>query len=280
MREHINVWNGKAKGAITRTGRCVRRHTVLVAVLLLLTALISPKEVRGQLPSPCCAILAAGLGTINSTLGSVIGGGLQAINSVLSDISSFEQTVIWPKQAIAQAFGMAGLIQGFYAQIRAIFQTPIASATLQNPRQLESILLSRNAGQIPNTTGSYAAVYGVVPTPQNAPPPVRDIIDMTDAVAQDAMERAIAIDAIADQELAAADQINTNVQSASPGSAPIIEAQADAWLIRAHAYTQSALADLMRVRAIDLANNGAHLKLGSAWAVTTQQNITTTLQHK
>jgi hypothetical protein len=70
------------------------------------------------------------------------------------------------------------------------------------------------------------------------------------------------------------------VQSATPGSAPIIEAQADAWLVRAHAYTQSALADLMRVRAIDLANNGAHLKLGSAWAVTTQQNVSTTLQHK
>jgi hypothetical protein len=213
-------------------------------------------------------------------LGSVIGGGLQAINTVLSDISNFEQTVIWPKQAIAQALGMAGQIQGFYAQIRTIFQIPIATATLQNPRQLESILLSRSPGQIPNTTGGYAAVYGVVPTPQNAPPPVRDIIDMTDAVAQDAMERAIAIDAIADQELAAADQINTNVQSATPGSAPIIEAQADAWLVRAHAYTQSALADLMRVRAIDLANNGAHLKLGSAWAVTTQQNVNTTLQHK
>ena len=280
MRDHIIVWINKAKSTLAHMGQVIRRHTVLVAVLLLLTALISPKEVRGQLPSPCCAVLAAGLGTINSTLGSVIGGGLQAINSVLSDISNFEQTVIWPKQAIAQALGMAGQIQGFYTQMRAIFQIPISTATLQNPRQLESILLSRSAGQIPNTTGGYAAVYGVVPTPQNAPPPVRDIIDMTDAVAQDAMERAIAIDAIADQELAAADQINTNVQSAAPGTAPIIEAQADAWLIRAHAYTQSALADLMRVRAIDLANNGAHLKLGSAWAVTTQQNITTTLQHK
>jgi hypothetical protein len=199
---------------------------------------------------------------------------------VLSDISHFEQTVIWPRQAITQALGMAGQIQGFYTQIRAIFRIPISSATLQNPKQLESILLSRNPGQIPSTTGGYGAVYGVVPTPQNAPPPVRDIIDMTDAVAQDAMERAIAIDAIADQELAAADQINTNVQSATPGSAPIIEAQADAWLVRAHAYTQSALADLMRVRAIDLANNAAHLKLGSAGAVTTQQNVTTTLQHQ
>jgi hypothetical protein len=33
----------------------------------------------------------------------------------------------------------------------------------------------------------------------------------------------------------------------------MIEAQADAWLVRANAYTQSALSDLMRVRAIDLA---------------------------
>ena len=247
MRDQFNQWRGKMKTGSIHVGRWIRRHTVLAAVALLLTVLISPRTVQGQLPSPCCAILAAGLGTINSTLGSVIGGGLQAINTVLSDISNFEQTVVWPKQAIAQALGMAGQIQGFYAQIRSIFQIPIATATLQNPRQLESILLSRSAGQIPNTTGGYAAVYGVVPTPQNAPPPVRDIIDMTDAVAQDAMERAIAIDAIADQELAAADQINTNVQSATPGSAPIIEAQADAWLVRAHAYTQSALADLMRV---------------------------------
>jgi hypothetical protein len=185
-----------------------------------------------------------------------------------------------PPQAVAQALGMAGQIQGFYAQIQTILQIPIANATLPFPRQLESTLLSQNPGQIPSTTGNYANVYNVVPTPQNASPAVRDLIDMTDAVAQDAMERSIAIDAIADQELAAAAQINTNVQSAAPGSAPLIEAQADAWLIRANAYTQSALSDLMRVRAIDLANNGANLKLGSGWAVLTQQNITTTLQHK
>jgi hypothetical protein len=279
MRDHIIHWIAKAKNGAVRVGGCIRRHTVLAAAALLLTALVSPK-IQGQLPSPCCAVLAAGLGTINSTLGSVIGGGLQSINTVLSDISNFEQTVVWPRQAIAQALGMAGQIQGFYGQIRAIFRIPIASATLQNPKQLESILLSRSPAQIPNTTAGYSAVYGVVPTPQNAPPPVRDIIDMTDAVAQDAMARAIAIDAIADQEIAAADQINTNVRSASPGSAPIIEAQADAWLVRAHAYTQSALADLMRVRAIDLANSAAHLKLGSASTVTTQQNVTKTLQHQ
>jgi len=153
MRDQFNQWRGNLKTGSIHVGRWIRRHTVLAEVALLLTVLISPRTVQGQLPSPCCAILAAGLGTINSTLGSVIGGGLQAINTVLSDISNFEQTVVWPKQAIAQALGLAGQIQGFYTQIRAIFQIPIATATLQNPRQLETILLSRSAGQIPNTTG-------------------------------------------------------------------------------------------------------------------------------
>jgi hypothetical protein len=280
MRKRLSQCFSGVRGRSAGLFRWIRRHTVLAALVLLLTAIIAPRKVQGQLPSPCCAILAAGLGTINSSLINVIGGGLSAINTVLSDIRQFEQTVIWPQQAITRALGMAGQIQSFYAQMRAIFQIPIATATLANPRQLESILLSRSAGQIQNTTAGYASVYGVVPTPQNAPPPVRDLIDMTDSTAQDAMERAIAIDAIADQELAAADQIASNVQSSTPGTAPIIEAQADAWLIRAHACTQSALADLMRVRAIDLANNGAHLKLGSTWAVNTQQDINTSLQHR
>lgn len=280
MRVHFDQCMSRARAGAASVLRWSRRHTVLLALVLLLSTLVAPTRVQGQLPSPCCALLAEGLGTINVTLGSVIGAGLGAINAILTNTNNFLQTNVWPPQAIAQALGMAGQIQGFYSQIQTILQIPIANATLPFPRQLESTLLSQNPGQIPGTTGNYANVYNVVPTPQNASPAVRDLIDMTDAVAQDAMERSIAIDAIADQELSAAAQINTNVQSAAPGSAPIIEAQADAWLIRANAYTQSALADLMRVRAIDLANNGANLKLGSGWAVLTQQNITTTLQHK
>src|ERR1700737_1301522 len=88
-------WRVKAKNGSMHVGRWIRRHTVLAAVALLLTVLISPRHIQGQVPSPCCAILAAGLGTINSTLGSVIGGGLQAINTVLSYINNFEQTGVW-----------------------------------------------------------------------------------------------------------------------------------------------------------------------------------------
>jgi hypothetical protein len=257
----------------------IRLHNVALACLLLLAAVTTPVRVQGQL-SPCCAILSAGLGTINSTLSSVIGGGLSSINGVLSTIRQFEQAVVWPAQAIAQAKGLVGAVQGIYTQIRNIFNIPISSATLANPRQLETILLSRNPGQLGSTPGAYGAVYGVVPLPQNASPQVRDQVDITDAVAQDAMERAIAIDAIADQELRAADQINSSIQSAAPGTAPIVEAQADAWLVRSHAYTQSALADLMRVRAIDLANSGANMKYGSSGAVGAHQDVNTILKRQ
>ncbi len=61
----------------------MRRHTVLLASALLLWAVVAPQEVQGQLPSPCCAILATGLGTINSSLINVIGSGLSTINTVM-----------------------------------------------------------------------------------------------------------------------------------------------------------------------------------------------------
>ncbi len=53
----------------------MRLHAVALAAVLLIATILTPVKVQGQF-SPCCAILSAGLGTINSTLGSVIGGGL------------------------------------------------------------------------------------------------------------------------------------------------------------------------------------------------------------
>src|SRR5215831_15573305 len=114
MRNQAAKWLTRGKVGTALVLRWMRRHTVLAAVVLLMTAILSPRKVQGQLPSPCCAILATGLGTINSSLINVVGGGLQAINTVMTDIRNFEQTVIWPQQAIARALGMAGQIQGFY----------------------------------------------------------------------------------------------------------------------------------------------------------------------
>src|SRR6201996_2948603 len=88
--------------------------------------------------------------------------------------------------------------------------------------------------------------------------------DMTDAQAQDAMKRAIEIDALATAELKEADQMGQQITQAAPGSAPILEAETDVWVVRANAYTQAALAELMRTRGIDLANQSKLAKLGAS----------------
>jgi hypothetical protein len=217
--------------------------------------------------------MAAGLSTISSTLSSVIGGGLNGILSIEQGISNFEQKVVWPQNLINQARSLVGSVQGIFGQIEGVMRVPVNSATLPATQQFEQILLSRDPNQIAQTSAQYTAVYGAVPDATAASPQARDMVDMTDAAAQAAMKRAIEIDALADLELQAADQINQSVQTAAPGSAPIIEAQADAWLVRANAYTQAATADLMRVRAIDLANASANVKNGAANAAAVQQQI-------
>jgi len=249
--------------AVRGGARWAWAHRLRVAVLVLVFVLVAPRPVQSQFLDPCCAILAAGLSTISSTLSSVIGGGLNSILSVDQTIQNFEQTVVWPQQLISQARALVGNLQGTFTQIQNLTRIPVNSATLPSTQQLEQNLLSGDSTQISQTSANYTAVYGPVPDATAAPPDVRNRIDMTDAAAQAAMKRAIEIDQLADLEIQAANQINQSIQNAAPGSAPIIEAQADAWLVRANAYTQAATADLMRVRAIDLADAGADVKTGA-----------------
>jgi hypothetical protein len=60
-----------------------------------------------------------------------------------------------------------------------------------------------------------------------------------------------------------ADQMGQQIAQSAPGSAPILEAEADVWVVRANAYTQAALAELMRTRGIDIANQSALSKLAT-----------------
>jgi len=255
-------------------------HRLRVAVMALVLGIVVPQPIRSQFVDPCCAIMAAGLSTLSDTLSSVIGGGLNSIGSIQQTILNFEQTVVWPQQLINQARAMVGTIQGIYTQIEGLTHISVNSATLPSTQQLEQMLLSGDSGQIGQTTAAYTAVYGSVPNAASAPPQVRNMVDMTDAVAQDAMKRAIEIDQLAGLELQAADQINQSIQTAAPGSAPILEAQADAWLVRANAYTQAATADLMRVRAIDLADAGAQVKSGATYNTALGQQLINLLKRQ
>ena len=255
-------------------------HKLRVAVLALVLVLLAPRQVKSQLLDPCCAILVAGLTTISSTMSNVIGGGLNSILTVDRAIQNFEQTVVWPLAQITQAHNLVNSTQSTFNTIQAVTRIPVNSATLPAPQQLEQILLSADANQIGRTSTSYSVVYGPVPNATAASQDVRNRIDMADAAAQAAMKRSIAIDNLANLEIQAANQINQSLQIAAPGTAPIIEAQADAWLVRANAYTQAAIADLMRVRAIDLADAGANIKSGATSTTNLGQELINLLKRR
>jgi hypothetical protein len=256
-------------------------HKVRAAILALALVFTAPWPAKAQFGlDPCCALLVAGLSSIQSALTKVVGGGLNQILGVDQAMQQFQQAVVWPQNLINQARNLVGVLQGNFNQIQNLMHIPVNSATLPLSQQLEQVLLSRNPNQIAQTTGAYIALYGPVPAATAASPPVLNMLDMTDAAAQAAMKRAIEIDALADLELQAANQLNQSIQTAAPGSAPIIEAQADAWLIRANAYTQSATADLMRLRSIDLANVSADIKMGATNTTSLRQALANLMQHQ
>jgi hypothetical protein len=266
-------------------GWCWAHRTALVA-LVLIVAVIAPRPAQGQFFIDWVPIIAA-INAINTAITNVIGGALKAMNQTLGSISSIIsavqnlfQNVVYPQAAITRARGLVGQVMAIYNQIRVIAQTAVNSATLANPQNLERIVLSRDPLQIPNVSANYQSVYQPLPPATDASPEMRNVIDMSDAAAQAAMKRAIAIDAIADQELRAADQMLNELQSAAPGTAPMIGAQGAAWLVRAHAYTQTALADSMRLRAIGLANSGADLKFNASSSTSTRQNTRTMTQRR
>jgi hypothetical protein len=250
----------------TRSWKSVQ-NAMAVGMALVVVVLMLPSKARSQLGlDPCCAIISAGLSTISNLLSSAVAKPLGTIQQLEQQSANFEQQVVFPIAAINEARSLAGRFQRQFVEMRQIFQEPTASATLATPQQLEQSLLSRNAGSVPQISNNYAALYGIVMPSTDAPQSVRDLVDMTDAEAQAAMKKAVEIDALADLELQAAEQINQQLQTAAPGSAAILEAQTSAWLVRANAYTQSATAELVRVRSIELANSGAHVKFSAAHA--------------
>ena len=233
-----------------------------ILVLIVVMTLVVPQPAKGQFID--VAAIVAAIGAINTAITNIIGAGLRAsnselnaVNTVLNAIQSFFQNTIYPPANINRARGVVGAVQAFYNVIRGQVNLNVSSATLANPRQLESVLLSRNAGDISQVNNRFTTVYQAVPPPTDAPPPVRDLIDMTDATAQSAFKKAIAIDAAADQLMDASDQL-----------------LAELAVTAAHALTQSATAELFRIRAIDMANTGASLKFNANHASDTRRDVT------
>ena len=229
-----------------------------LGVLILL-----PTHANGQFGIDTAAIL-AGLAKMQSLMSKYMATPLKTINKYEQTTAKYEQEVMYPLNAINQAKSSVSQFENQFSNLSGLFHTNVSSATLPQSQNLELTLLSRNVGTMPAVSPKFEAVYGVVMAQNAASPQVRAMTDMTDAQAQDAMKRAIEIDALADAELSQANQLGQQISQAAPGSAPILEAETDVWVVRANAYTQAALAELMRTRSIDLANQSKASKLAAS----------------
>jgi len=256
------------------------RPTVWKATAAAVLALIIlPSRANGQFGVELAAILAA-LSKVESLMSTYVAAPLKTINQAQQSIATYEQQIVYPIAAINQARNSVTQFENQFSQLTNMFKVNVSSATLPQSQNLETLLLSRNAANISTVSPQFQNVYGVV-MPQNAASPqLRNMTDMTDAQAQDAMKRAIQIDALADAELAEADQMGQQISVAAPGSAPILEAEADVWVVRANAYTQAALAELMRTRGIDIANQSKMSKLAAADSTTSNGLINGSLTNR
>jgi hypothetical protein len=233
------------------------------AALAAIALMLLPGRANGQFGIDLAAILAA-LSKVESLMNNYVAAPLKTINQAQQSIAEYEQQIVYPIAAINQARSSVTQFESQFGQITNMFKVNVSSATLPQSQNLESLLLSRNTANISTVSPQFQNVYGVVMPQNTASPQLRNMTDMTDAQAQDAMKRAIQIDALADAELAEADQMGQQISAAAPGSAPILEAEADVWVVRANAYTQAALAELMRTRGIDIANQSKMSKLAAA----------------
>ena len=244
--------------------RRVLRHTltqriVLGAAGLAILSVVAVEPAHSQFGVDIAAIL-AGLKEVNSTLTSAVASPLKLIDKVAQEEQHFQQQVLYPIAAIDSARQMATNFSSLFLSFRQLASVNIASAQLPYPQQLERQMLSADPNDIGTIGSAYQNVFSPLPPPTAVPQNIAYQIDMGDAQAQDALKKAIELDAFAAREMEVAQKLNQQIAASAPGTAPMIDAEASTWVVQANAYTQMGMAELLRVNSANLSNRGGALK--------------------
>jgi hypothetical protein len=250
--EYVRKW-GKAPH--------VRRAGWIVAGCGVL-ALVSAPVAHGQLGADVAAMLSA-MEDVDSTMQTVMAAPMKAMQLMNQQIATFTQSTVYPVAGITAAQSMATQSLTASQQSQQTMNTPISSAQVPVNQQFETSLLSGNPNSVSGVSGMYQQTYGPLPASTSAPSQTITAVDMGDAVAQESLKKAIQLDALAARETEVAQQLLTQLQTTAPGNAPIISAQAAAWILQGHGYTQSALAQVLRAQSASLAYTGVDMKQGS-----------------
>ncbi len=258
-------------GNLTRKLSCKQFIAVLAIVLVL--APVSAQAIGlGDIVSL--------IKTITGTLQDAVGGMLSEIQGVQTTINNYRQQIIWPLNELNEVRGFVSATKarysGLISQIQSIKNN---SASLANPKQLESALRGGQAGGIGQFQQLYTQVYATVPGANTARPIHRDMMDIDDALALDALKTTVVSDQTTAQLLALADSLEQQSASAAPGSAPLLTAQARVTDLVAQAQMAKMLAAELRQEAAKLAHQNTLLKQSATATRNLQNQMQQVLKH-
>jgi hypothetical protein len=238
---------------MNRSFRIVQLLVLRLAMIVVPVALL--------FPVPAHAGLLDIFSSIESTINGTIGQALQSIRSVETQVQSMYEEVLWPVALIRQAQSfVTQTIQTYRGWMNSVFNLSIESTQLSTPQQFESLFLSKSAASVSQMSAGYTATYGALPSAQQARSTSLQIMDINDALAKDALAQSMASDQVNTQMLSLADQMESGVATAAPGSSPYLTASALTATLETQAFQLKLLASQLREESAGLAHENARLK--------------------
>jgi len=211
---------------------------------------------------------------IDSTIMGDIGGALTAMNTIQNTLRQDQQTLLFPVALINQAHNYVTTIMGSYrGWMSGVFTLPVNSAQLPTSQSLERVFLSGSTGSIGNMNALYNHSFGVLPASTAAPQAHRQMTDMDDALAKDALARSVAADQATTGLIQMANQIENETATTAPGTADMLSATARAAELESLASQHRLLASMLREEAAALAHRNGLRKQSVIQAQQANSNL-------
>jgi hypothetical protein len=247
-----------------------RGKWMMAGVLMLAVALALPSRAHAGIFDIFDEIF----GTIQNDMGSA----LSEINQMTHQLQQLYQQTLWPLALLNQARGfVSNSITSYRSYMTQVFSLKSSSATLASPQQLETILHSRQSAQIPALQTSFLTNYGAVAPVNTASPQDRVMMDIDDALGQETLKTTLISDQGQDAILATANQMENQAAVSTPGSTPLITAQAQVANLRCQAFMQKMLAAELRQEAGRIAHDNVLTKRRASAAGAINNLVTGTL---
>jgi hypothetical protein len=227
-----------------------------IACLVVLVVLMLPVTAHADV-AQIIQLLVTITDTLKGDIGQVLGG-IQKVGNLRQNL---QQQVAWPLSAINQAKSFVSRMRSQYTSlVGQIHSLEVASATLVNPRQLESLVRGRSTTNMGQIQPAFLKVYGAAPSATDANDTQRNLMDIDDAMAIGTLKATMISDQASEQMLGVADTIEQQSAGTAPGAAPMLTAQAQVANLQSQAFLQHMLAAELRQEATRLAHDNALVK--------------------